>query len=94
MNTMSETLPLPTGWKPVSHPPSLFCRYEFESYVRTREFLDGLMLLSEDTQLFPDLGFGKTYVNVTIHGKNDQMPGAAEIEFAERAACLATAGIV
>jgi 4a-hydroxytetrahydrobiopterin dehydratase len=57
---MSETLPLPTGWKPVSHPPSLFCRYEFESYVRTREFLDGLMLLSEDTQLFPDLGFGKT----------------------------------
>jgi pterin-4a-carbinolamine dehydratase len=90
---MSDTLPLPTGWKPVSHPPSLFCRYEFENYAATREFLDGLMLLSEETQLFPDLGFGKTHVNVTIHGRNGGQPGAADVEFATRAACLARAGL-
>lgn len=90
---MSETLPLPAGWKPVSHPPSLFCRYEFKDYAGTREFLDGLMLLSEETKLFPDLGFGKTHVNVTIRGPNGAMPGPAEIEFAERAASLATADI-
>ncbi len=90
---MSETLLLPAGWKTVSHPPSLFCRYEFASYGETREFLDGLMLLSEETQLFPDLGFGKTHVNVTIHGENGSAPGPAEIAFATRTACLATAGI-
>ena len=90
---MSETLPLPTGWKPVQHPPSVFCRYEFGSYAQTREFLDGLMLLSEETKIFPDLGFGKTYVNVTIHGQNGQMPCRAEIEFAARAASLAVAGL-
>ncbi len=90
---MSETLPLPAGWKPVSHPPSLFCRYEFASYAGTREFLDGLMLLSEETGLYPDLGFGKTHVNVTIHGRDGKMPGGAELEFAARAACLAVAGI-
>jgi 4a-hydroxytetrahydrobiopterin dehydratase len=90
---MSETLPLPAGWKPVSHPPSMFCRYEFASYAGTREFLDRLMLLSEETKLFPDLGFGKTHVNVTIHGQDGNMPGRAEIEFATRAACLAVAGM-
>jgi pterin-4a-carbinolamine dehydratase len=92
MNVMSETLPLPAGWKPVSHPPSLFCRYEFASYAETREFLDGLMLLSDESQLFPDLGFGKTHVNITIHGPNGQMPGPTEIHFAARAACLAVSG--
>ncbi len=91
---MAETLPLPAGWIPVSNPPSLFCRYEFASYGETREFLDGLMLLSEETRFFPDLGFGKTHVNVTIHGLNGQMPGPAEIEFAGRAACLAKAGAI
>ena len=90
---MSETLPLPTGWKPVAHPPSLFCRYEFESYAGTREFLDALMLLSEETQLFPDLGFGKTHVNVTIHARDGKMPGAEEVAFAERAARLAMGGV-
>lgn len=89
---MSETLPLPAGWRVVSHPPSLFRRYEFDSYAGTREFLDGLMLLSEETGLFPDLGFGKTHVNVTIHAKDGEMPGAAEVDFAARAARLATAG--
>jgi pterin-4a-carbinolamine dehydratase len=90
---MSEALPLPAGWKPVSNPPSLFCRYEFVNYAETREFLDGLTLLSEEMRLFPDLGFGKTYVNVTIHGPDGQMPGPAEIHFAARAACLSVAGV-
>ncbi len=89
---MSGTLRLPNGWKPVSSPPSLFCRYEFANYAETREFLDRLTLLSEETRLYPDLGFGKTHVNVTIHGSDGQMPGPAEVEFAARAACLAVAG--
>jgi 4a-hydroxytetrahydrobiopterin dehydratase len=91
---MSATLPLPAGWKPVSHPPMLFCRFEFDNYAATREFLDQLMVLSEETKLFPDLGFGKTHVNVSIHGPGGKMPGPVEIEYAARAGCLAVAGIV
>jgi hypothetical protein len=44
------------------------------------------------TGLYPDLGFGTTYVNVTIYGKDGEMPGRAEIEFASRAAALAISG--
>ena len=90
---MLDTLQLPAGWKQVAHPPSLFCRYEFPTYSETREFLDALMLLSEETMLFPDLGFGKTHVNVTVHAQGGKVPGDAEIKFAERVAGLAAAGM-
>jgi len=86
---MSQTLELPDGWKPVSNPPSLFRRFEFASYAETREFLDRLSVLSEEMRLFPDLGFAKTFVNVTIQGTAGEMPAAAAIEFASRASSLA-----
>jgi pterin-4a-carbinolamine dehydratase len=91
---MSDTLILPSGWKPVAHPPSLFRRYEFASYGETREFLDRLLVLSHETRLFPDLGFGKTHVNVTLHGADGKAPGDAELEFASRASLLASEGLV
>jgi pterin-4a-carbinolamine dehydratase len=87
---MHGALSLPEGWKAVQTPPSLFRRFEFGSYHDTRAFLERLSGLSQVTGLYPDLGFGKTYVNVTIYGKDGQMPGRAEIEFASRAAALAT----
>ena len=90
---MSHTLELPDGWRPVTSPPSLFRRYEFASYAQTREFLDRLSVLSEEMRLFPDLGFSKTYVNVTIHGTGGEMPAGAAIEFASRAASLAVAAM-
>jgi pterin-4a-carbinolamine dehydratase len=77
------------GWQNVSRPPSLFRRYEFSSYSETRQFLDRLAQLSEETKLYPDLGFGKTHVNVTIHATGDSLATPAEIEFARRAASLA-----
>ncbi len=88
---MSDTLPLPLpdGWRPVVRPPSLFRRYEFASYEETRAFLDRLAALSETTGLYPDLGFGKTYVNVTIHGEAGAMPGAASVAFASHVTELA-----
>jgi pterin-4a-carbinolamine dehydratase len=82
---------LPEGWKAVPTPPSLFRRFEFGSYPDTRAFLERLSGLSQVTGLYPDLGFGRTYVNVTIYGKDGEMPGRAEIEFASRAAALAIA---
>jgi len=86
---MFASLPLPEGWKSVQHPPSLFRRFQFASYRDTRAFLDRLASLSEETGLYPDLGFGPTHVNVTIYGAEGGAPGNAEIEFASRAAGLA-----
>jgi 4a-hydroxytetrahydrobiopterin dehydratase len=86
---MSATLPLPEGWKSVQHPPSLFRRFQFAAYRDTRAFLDRLAALSEETGLYPDLGFGPTHVNVTVYGADGKPPGEGEIDFASRAAALA-----
>ena len=88
---MSCTLALPAGWKAVAKPPALFRRYEFASYAETREFLDRLAVLSEETGLFPDLGFAKTYVNITIQCPGEDTPSADAIAYAHRAAALAEA---
>ena len=88
---MSTQLPLPPGWKPVENPPSLFRRFEFSSYADTRAFLDQLADLSKQTGLYPDLGFGKTHVNVTLHGEDGSVPGAVAVEFASRAAAIVEA---
>lgn len=85
----SGALPLPEGWQSVQRPPSLFRRFQFASYSDTRAFLDRLTGLSEETGLYPDLGFGPTHVNVTIHSTEGKAPGSAEIVFASRAAGLA-----
>jgi len=90
--TRSDTLtllPSPEGWSSVQHPPSLFRRFQFASYRDTRAFLDRLTGLSEETGLYPDLGFGPTHVNVTVYGADGKPPGSKEIEFASRAAGLA-----
>lgn len=77
------------GWKQIKRPPSLFRRFEFVTYADTRAFLDRLAGLSDETGLFPDLGFGSTYVNVTVYGAGGEVPAAAESEFARRVAALA-----
>ncbi len=88
---MSDTLPLPlpAGWTAVARPPSLFRRFDFGCYADTRAFLDRLAGVSEATGLYPDLGFGRTHVNVTIHGEGGAMPGERELDFASHAAEMA-----
>ena len=82
--------PLAEGWEQVARPPSLFRRFEFASYAQTRIFLDRLAALSEETGIYPDLGFGKTHVNVTIYGAHKSEPCVVEAAFAKRAAELAS----
>jgi pterin-4a-carbinolamine dehydratase len=86
---MSDTLPLPEGWRAVARPPSVFRRFPFDAYAQTRAFLDRLASLSETTGIYPDLGFGTTYVNITIHGEGGAMPGQRELAFASHATELA-----
>ena len=54
------------GWEERNRPIRLERRFEFETYSATRDFLDCLGSFSEDQQRFPDISFGKTYVNITL----------------------------
>jgi 4a-hydroxytetrahydrobiopterin dehydratase len=60
------------NWQERNRPARLEKRYEFESYDKLRAFLDDAADLSEKKGLFPDIGFGKTYANFTIHTDEDR----------------------
>lgn len=68
-------------WQERARPARLEGRYEFDSYDALRDFLDAAADLSEREGYYPDMGFGKTYVNVTIHTEE----GAAGIAPTHRA---------
>ena len=77
----------PDGWTEVERPSSLHRRFEFAAYAETRAFLDRLAGLSKETGLYPDLSFGRTYVNVTVYG--DAAVAGEARKFAARAGTLA-----
>ena len=54
-------------WRERKRPLCLERRYEFGGYAELRDFLDQAAELSERVSLYPDMGFGRDYVNVTIH---------------------------
>jgi 4a-hydroxytetrahydrobiopterin dehydratase len=60
-------------------------RLEFGDYATTRDFLERLNDLCEAEQRFPDISFGRTYVNLTLRSDTD---GAA-VGDAERALAAA-----
>ncbi len=47
-------------------------RIEFADYQATRDFLERLNDLSEAQQRFPDISFGRTYVNITVRPERDE----------------------
>ncbi len=53
-------------WQERKRPVCLERRFEFDSYSATRDFLDRLGEHSEAAQRFPDISFGRTYVNITL----------------------------
>ncbi len=53
-------------WKERKRPERLERRLEFETYEATRDFLDKLGSLCESLARYPDISFGKTYVNLTL----------------------------
>ena len=57
---------LPESWKFVGKTGAITRRFEFPDYAATSAFLDEVNALSEETGLYPDLGFAATYVNVTV----------------------------
>lgn len=55
------------NWEERDRPPRLERRYSFPDYRTLRDFLDRAAELSEREGLYPDMGFGRDYVNITIH---------------------------
>jgi pterin-4a-carbinolamine dehydratase len=80
---------LAPGWELRGKPPTLFRRFEFQRYGETRDFLDALAALSEDTGVHPqNINFGTTYVNVTLEAADGAELGASERSFAQRISAL------
>jgi pterin-4a-carbinolamine dehydratase len=72
-------------WRERNRPHRLERRYEFPDYPTLREFLDRAAELSEQEGLYPDIGFGRDYVNMTIHvAEGEDELGDAQRRFAER----------
>ena len=55
-----------TDWKERERPPQLERRYTFADYEHLRTFLDRAAKLSETVSYYPDMAFGRDYLNVTI----------------------------
>jgi 4a-hydroxytetrahydrobiopterin dehydratase len=69
-------------WTPRPKPENaewLERRIEFADYASTRDFLERLNDLCEAQQRFPDISFGRTYVNLTLRGEPDA-DGVGEAE--------------
>ncbi len=78
------------GWRNRARPLRLERRLCFADYEATRAFLEESEKLSEETGIYPNLSFGRTYVNLTLFAEE----GAKEIgerlnAFAERIDALA-----
>lgn len=54
-------------WQERARPVRLEKRYVFPDYASLRDFLDRAADISEREVLYPDMGFGRDYVNVTIY---------------------------
>jgi pterin-4a-carbinolamine dehydratase len=54
------------AWRSRERPLRLERRLEFPDYESTRLFLEGSEALSEETGIYPNLSFGRTYVNLTL----------------------------
>ena len=75
-----------------SSPPPLNWRFEFATYSATRDFLDLLADLSKRDDYYPNINFGKTYVNVSIDAEGQAALGAREAAFIEEMKALAARG--
>ena len=77
-------------WEERQRPPRLEGRYEFDSYRALRDFLDSAAELSEREGFYPDMGFGRDYVNITIHASDaDSELGEEQHRFAQELDALA-----
>lgn len=81
-------------WQQRNRPSRLERRYQFQSYDTLRDFLERAADLSEREGLYPDMGFGRDYVNITIHTDDGQTElGNNQHRFAQQLDALLSPGI-
>jgi len=86
---------LDPAWSRRQRPPRLERRLAFDGYPQVRDFLEKLEGLCEQRQRYPDLSFGRTYVNLTIYPDQDAASvGSAEEDFARDIDGLQGGGLV
>lgn len=79
-------------WQERNRPLRLERRYEFQDYSALRDFLDRAADLSEQEGFYPDMGFGRDYVNITIHvNDGENALGENQHRFAQQLDTLAEA---
>ena len=76
-----------TGQKPALH-----WRFDFGSYGEARRFLDQLADLSKRDSYYPNINFGKTYVNVSIDAEGQMELGEREAAFIQEMKAYAAQG--
>ena len=64
MNAVNDPSATPSG--PQERLSTLNWRFEFGNYAATRHFLDQMADLSKREDYYPNVSFGKTYVNISI----------------------------
>ena len=73
-------------WNPRPRPHQvewLKRRIEFEDYASNRAFLDRLNAFCESEGRYPDISFGRTYVNITLRAEGEAKAiGEADHAFA------------
>jgi len=69
-------------WTQRTRPDRLERRIEFDDYESTRSFLERLNALAESEGRFPDISFGRTYVNLTLRPDDEQLVGEVDQAFA------------
>lgn len=82
----------PEGWNRGDKPPILFRRFLFGSYAETRGFLERLADYSKDSGYYPDISFGTTYANVTVHARDGKTVTCEDVNFASKANELVSSG--
>ena len=77
------------GWRRRKPPLRLERRLEFPDYEATQGFLDGAAAISEQTGIYPNLSFGRTYVNLTLFADETSGELTPELtDFAQRVDAL------
>jgi len=61
-----------SNWFTRKKPAQLERRFEFSDYQQTRDFLERAAELAESEGYYPDMGFGRTYVSITLRSEDDK----------------------
>ncbi|KPK38615.1 MAG: pterin-4-alpha-carbinolamine dehydratase [Gammaproteobacteria bacterium SG8_47] len=67
-------------WTIRQRPARMDRRYEFDDYEATRSFLERAAELSEREGYYPDMSFGRTYVNVSLQPADEDQGITPELE--------------